>query len=189
MSNTALLVMDVQPGIVDRLADKDAFLERASHTVATAKEQGIVVIYMVVGFRPGFPEVSPHNESFSKLATTSSEYLVNPRPALKLEAGDIVVLKRRISAFSGSDLEILLRAKDINHLMLSGIATSGVVLSTLREAADKDYHLTVLSDLCADSDSEVHEVLLNKVFPRQAAVLDTSSWFKDINPKIKEANV
>ena len=61
------------------------------------------------------------------------------------------VAKKRISAFAGSDLEVLLRANDIRHLVLCGIATSGVVLSTLREAGDKDYTMTVLSDLCADT--------------------------------------
>jgi len=57
-------------------------------------------------------------------------------------------------------------------------ATSGVVLSTVREAADKDFQLTVLSDLCADFDPEVHAVLMQKVFPRQAAVLTRAAWLE-----------
>lgn len=52
---------------------------------------------------------------------------------------DIVVTKRRVSAFAGSDLDILLRSQVIDHLVLTGVATSGVVLSTLRQAADLDY--------------------------------------------------
>ena len=73
-----------------------------------------------------------------------------------------------------------LRAKGVRHLVLSGIATSGVVLSTLREAADKDYRLTVLSDLCADRDPEVHSVLMTKVFPRQAQVTSIADWTASI---------
>jgi len=88
-------------------------------------------------------------------------------------------VKRRVSAFTGSDLEVVLRAKNIQHLVLSGLSTSGVVLSTLREAADKDYRLTVLSDLCADTDGEVHSLLMNKVFPRQADVVVSSEWMKE----------
>ena len=65
---------------------------------------------------------------------------------------------------------------NIRHLTLTGIATSGVVLSTLREAADKDYELSVLSDACADMDAEVHQMLLTKVFPRQAAVKAVVDW-------------
>ena len=90
--------------------------------------------------------------------------------------GDVVVTKRRVSAFTGSDLEVVLRAQGIDHLILTGIATSGVVLSTLRQAADLDYRLTVLADCCEDNDPEVHRVLLEKVFPRQATVT-TSELF------------
>jgi nicotinamidase-related amidase len=88
----------------------------------------------------------------------------------------VVVTKRRVSAFTGSDLEVVLRAGEIDHLVLCGIATSGVVLSTLREAADKDYRCTVLADLCVDMDAEVHDVLIGKVFPRQARVLHAADW-------------
>ena len=61
--------------------------------------------------------------------------------------------------------------RDINTLILAGIATSGVVLSTVRDAADRDYRIFVLSDGCADRDDEVHAVLTQKVFPRQAWVI------------------
>jgi len=63
-------------------------------------------------------------------------------------------------------------------MVLTGIATSGVVLSTVREASDKDYQLTVLADACGDGDEEVHRVLVEKVFPRQADVLTTDEWTK-----------
>jgi nicotinamidase-related amidase len=75
---------------------------------------------------------------------------------------------------------VVLRSQGIGTLVLTGIATSGVVLSTLREAADKDYELVVLADCCADGDSEVHRVLLEKVFPRQADVLDVESWARGL---------
>jgi nicotinamidase-related amidase len=89
---------------------------------------------------------------------------------------DLSVVKRRVSAFTGSDLEVILRAKNIQHIVLTGISTSGVVLSTVREAADKDYRITVLSDACADMDEEVHRVLTTKVFPRQAEVQTVDAW-------------
>jgi nicotinamidase-related amidase len=60
--------------------------------------------------------------------------------------------------------------------VLTGIATSGVVLSTLREAADRDFRLVVLSDGCLDADPEVHRVLTEKVFPRQAEVMAVADW-------------
>ena len=71
---------------------------------------------------------------------------------------------------------MVLRAGGIDHLVLAGIATSGVVLSTLRQAADLDYRLTVLADGCLDADPEVHRVLTGKVFPRQADVGGIAGW-------------
>jgi nicotinamidase-related amidase len=174
---SALLVMDVQPGVVDRLAErKQEYLDRVKQAVAEAHRRELPVFWVVVGFRQGLPEVSANNKAFSTLTKAAPSFLADPRPAIAPEGTDVVVTKRRVSAFSGSDLEVLLRAQRIEHLVLSGIATSGVVLSTLREAADKDYRLTVLSDLCADTDPEVHAVLTGKVFPRQADVMTVAEW-------------
>jgi nicotinamidase-related amidase len=92
----------------------------------------------------------------------------------------LVVVKKRVNAFASSDLEVLLRSLGITHLVLTGIATSGVVLSTLREAADRDYRLTVLSDACADAEAEVQRVLTEKIFPRQAEVLSAAEWTQQL---------
>lgn len=173
---TALLVMDVQPGVVDRLAEKDDYLARVTATVEEARRRGLRVVHVVVGFRPGMPEISPNNKAFGTLAKTHAQLVADPRPAITPKGTDVVVTKRRVSAFSGSDLEVVLRAAGIQHLVLCGIATSGVVLSTVREAADRDYQLTILSDLCADLDQEVHDVLVGKVFPRQAEVTTANEW-------------
>ncbi|MGH3445330.1 MAG: cysteine hydrolase family protein [Nocardioidaceae bacterium] len=97
-------------------------------------------------------------------------------PALGLQSDDVVVTKKRVSAFTGSDLDVVLRSLEVDHLVLAGISTSGVVLSTLRQSADLDFRLTVLRDGCADADPEVHRVLLDKVFPKQADVVDVDSW-------------
>lgn len=92
------------------------------------------------------------------------------------ETQDVVVTKRRVGAFSGSDLEVVLRSQGIDHIVLTGLSTIGVVLSTLRAAADLDYQITVLSDCCADRDEEVHRVLMEKVFPMQADVMTAQQW-------------
>jgi nicotinamidase-related amidase len=174
--DSALLVMDVQPGILDRLPNPDDYLAKVTAAVNAAHARHVPVIYVVVGFRAGMPEVSARNKSFSGLRTAAAPGLVDPKPAIAPVGDDVVVTKRRVSAFAGSDLEVVLRGREIRHLVLAGIATSGVVLSTVREAADKDYELTVLSDLCADFDAEVHRVLLEKVFPRQANVMTSQEW-------------
>lgn len=176
----ALLLMDVQPGIIERLPEPAAYVARATEVVRAARERAVRVIHVVVGFRTGMPEISARNQSFGVLKQHSFAGLVDPRPVIAPEGSDVVVTKRRVSAFAGSDLEVVLRAGEIRHLVLCGIATSGVVLSTLREAADKDYRLTVLADLCADTDAEVHAVLVGKVFPRQARVMSAADWLAEL---------
>lgn len=177
----ALLVMDVQEGIVARFVQGGDFLERIQTAITAARRASIPVIYVRVAFRPGFPEVSPKNKSFAAIKQQRGSWqpgvaTTEIHPTIAPQSTDIVVTKRRVSAFSGSDLEMVLRAQGITRLVLCGIATSGVVLSTLREAADKDYELTVLADGCVDADEEVQRVLLTKVFPRQADVIPVATW-------------
>jgi nicotinamidase-related amidase len=64
-----------------------------------------------------------------------------------------------------------MHARDIDTLILAGISTSGVVLSTVRDASDRDYRIFVLADAGADPDPETHAFLTAKVFPRQAHVI------------------
>ena len=137
---------------------------------------------MRIAFRPGYPEANPANRSFGAIAKERGESFAEQSPATQLHPklnrlpDDPIVLKKRVSAFAGSDLEILSRSNNIAHVVLAGIATSGVVLSTIREAADRDYQITVLSDGCLDLDEEVHRVLTEKVFPRQAEVVRIEEW-------------
>jgi nicotinamidase-related amidase len=94
--------------------------------------------------------------------------------------GDIIVTKRRVSGFSGSDLDVVLRGLGVEKLAVAGVATSGAVLSTVRQAADLDFDITVLPELCYDHDPEVHRVLVDKIFTRQAHVLPAEEWLRKI---------
>ena len=85
--------------------------------------------------------------------------------------GDIIVRKTRVGAFSTTDLADQLAERGVDTLILAGISTSGVVLSTVRDGADRDYALYVLSDATADRDQSVHDCLMDSVFPRQATVI------------------
>jgi nicotinamidase-related amidase len=180
LKGTALLVMDMQAAILCNLPDATAIVNKLVKAIAAARDNKIPVIYVVVGFRPGMPEINMNNKSFSaskeRFANVDMNEFMKIEAALAPLPDDIKVVKRRVSAFTGSDLEVILRSKGIQHIVLTGISTSGVVLSTLREAADKDYQITVLSDCCADIDDEVHRVLTTKIFPRQADVLTVQEW-------------
>lgn len=177
---TALLVMDVQPNIVANVADSDAYVEQVHATVEQARQKHIPVFFIVIGFRPGFPEVSRHNKSFGTIKEQAPSGMVEPSPVIAPTQDELVITKRRVSAFTGSDLEVILRGQEITRMVLCGVATSGVILSTTREAADKDYGITILSDLCRDRDEEVHRVLLEKVLSKQADVITSTEWLTSL---------
>jgi nicotinamidase-related amidase len=173
--STGVLFMDFQQAVLPRIGAAAAeLLPRAASVLAAARAASVFVAHVVIGFRPGYPEISERNQSFGALKQTG--LLAPGSPALAIvdalapRGEEPIVTKHRVGAFPGTDLEMLLRAREIETLVLLGIATSGVVLSTLRHAADADYRLVVVEDGCADADAEVHRVLMTKVFPRQAKV-------------------
>jgi nicotinamidase-related amidase len=178
--NTALLVMDMQAAILAMFPDPAGLISNVNKAIANARNHNIPVIYVRVGFRQGAPEINMNNKGFAAskerfLSGNMDDFLKIHLDIVPLE-DEPIVTKRRVSAFTGSDLEVILRAKSIQHIVLAGVSTSGVVLSTTREAADKDYRITILSDCCADGDEEVHRVLTTKVFPRQADVITVDEW-------------
>ena len=178
----ALLVMDMQQGILKNYPAARGTLANIKQVLDAARKKNVLVLYIRLGLRPGLPEVNVNNKMIAglrdRLGNNSVEEWMQIEEGIAPTENEIIVNKKRVSAFSGSDLEVLLRSNGIQHIVLCGVATSGVVLSTLREAADKDYKITVLSDCCMDADEEVHRVLTTKVFPRQADVVTCEEWCK-----------
>lgn len=177
-AHTAVLSMDLQAGIVSAYAQNHPdLIQRAAHVLDAARTSGMIVIHVQVGFRPGFPEVNPRNPLFGAILRSPERRQLfrgsasGIHPALGPAQTDIVITKHRISAFAGTDLEMILRARQIDTLILFGIATSGVVLSTLLDACDADYRIIVASDCCLDAEPELHACLMDRLFPRRGTVL------------------
>jgi nicotinamidase-related amidase len=102
-------------------------------------------------------------------------------PDVRPAEGEVVVGKHRVNALYGTDLEMVLRANAIDTLVMLGYATSGVVLSTVRFAADLDYRLVVVEDCCTDQDPEVHDFLCQRIFPRQAEVVGSETVIRALS--------
>lgn len=181
---SALLTLDCQKGILEFVPDCERVFKTAARVVEAARARGIPVIHVGIGFRPGYPEVNPGHPTFGMIrktgkfitGTPSAEFhdLVAPKP------DEITIVKHRVSAFSGNDLEMILRSQGITQIAFFGIATSGIVLSTLRQAADLDFRCVVIKDCCFDSDEEVHRVLTEKVFARQASVVTAETFIHEL---------
>ena len=176
---TALITLDCQKGIVGMIPNCERIFKPADQVVDWARGKRIPVIHVGIGFRAGYPEVNPEHPTFSMIRSTG-KFVIGSESAefhdsIAPKDNEIVVYKHRVSAFSGNDLSMILRSQGIRHLVLFGIATSGIVLSTVRQASDLDFQCTVIRDCCFDNDEEVHRVLTEKVFARQAKVMDAAS--------------
>jgi nicotinamidase-related amidase len=181
-NSTALLILDMQENLLQRLEGSEKLIDTVSKAIQYARENEIPVVYAVVGFRKGLPEISIHNKTFGNLASmlekTSMESFMTIVPQLAPVENEPVVIKKRFSAFVGSDLEVILRSQQAKHLVMCGVVTSGVILSTALEAADKDYQLTILSDGCQDQQPDVHQMLMEKILPRHAIIQTCEEWIK-----------
>ena len=176
-ARTALLVMDYQAGIIGMINDADTLVGNAARAIDIVRGRGGLIGYVRVAFTEADVAAVPdRNKGFSALKTSGRD-LGTGSPTTAIDDriapkdGDITVRKTRVGAFSTTNLAEQLRARGIDALILAGISTSGVVLSTVRDAADRDYRLYVLADACADPDAGVHALLMEKVFPRQADVI------------------
>jgi nicotinamidase-related amidase len=178
-ARTALLVMDYQPGIVQRLPDADALLDRAEAAIADVRARGGHVGWVRVAFDDHDFDAIPPSSVMARVATPES------RPAMHADAPatqihgrfspqpqDIAVRKTRVGAFTTTDLDDQLRQRGVTNLVLAGISTSGCVLSTVREAMDRDYRIIVLDDASGDPDPDTHAFLTRTIFPRHTTVTD-----------------
>ncbi|RMJ08037.1 hypothetical protein CDV36_012350 [Fusarium kuroshium] len=191
MPTTAFIILDLQQGVIPMIGDidREGYLKHVAETAKQAREAGAQVIHVRTAFRGGYEDLATRNKFMGPLATmgegmfTEGHVSAEFDPAVAPVEGskDIVVTKKRTSAFAGSDLDVVLRTLKIDTLALAGVATSGAVLSTLRQAADLDYVVTVVEDLCLDRDPEVHRVLTEKVFPRQATISSAKEWIESLN--------
>ena len=180
--------MDCQSGIVSVYTTPESgFLDRAAGVLRVARGAGMLVVHVQVGFRPGLPEISSRNKLFAAVKSSPQHQKLFEgaagaiSPALGPEPSDVVVTKHRISAFTGTDLDMVLRAREINTLILFGIATSGVVLSTLLDACDADYQSFVVADCCADRDPELHQALVKRLFPQRGEVITAEEFVRAVS--------
>ncbi|MFF9502244.1 cysteine hydrolase family protein [Streptomyces sp. NPDC014656] len=161
---TALIVVDLQEGVVGLpLAHPAAdVLARNAELLAAFRRRGLPVVLVNVAGGPtgrndlgaGFPE-----------AGAGRTELV---PELNAGEGDHLVTKHARSAFTGTGLDGWLRERDVTQLVVSGIATSGGVESTVRDAHERGYNVTVALDAVTDTDGAAHDHTVAKVYPRLA---------------------
>jgi nicotinamidase-related amidase len=177
-SRTALLVMDYQPFILGNYPNAADLIERTAEAIAQARAGGLKIVYVRVAFTPqDYAAIPSRNKGFAAIAKAGVLDDGTPEAAIHPDLapvdGDIVVTKTRRGAFSTTNLANYLHTYGIDSLILAGLSTSGVVLSTVSDASDHDYRILILTDCCDDGRPEVHRVLMEQVFAHQADLIDT----------------
>ena len=174
---TALLIADFYADAMGTLphAVERGVVQRTVELQAAARAAGLMVCYCATVFRPGYPEISERNKTFSARKASGQPAVFDPleviHPDVRPRDGEVVVGKHRVNALFGTGLDVALTGNNIDTIILLGYATSGVVLSTTRYASDRDYRLYIVADCCADSDPEVHDFLIGRILNRQADIV------------------
>ncbi|HSV82571.1 MAG TPA: isochorismatase family cysteine hydrolase [Ramlibacter sp.] len=135
-------------------------VENTVAAVRKAREAGIAVGFVRVGFSEGYPECPPNSPVFSgapqaglyQLGTWGTQL----HEALEQRPGDVQVVKHRISPFYSTTLMAQLRALRIERIYCSGVSTQAVVQSTVREGHDRDFEMVVLDDCCCAWSEQEH---------------------------------
>jgi nicotinamidase-related amidase len=180
---TALLTLDFQKGVFGFVPGSDAIIPNASKAVEFARSRQFRIIHVGLGFSEGHPEI-PDSDSLFKRIIKQNNLFVRGTPSAEFHSSivrpeELVVHKQRVGGFSENHLHLILRSCGIENLVLFGITTSGITLSTLRRVFDLDFRCVVIKDACFDADPEIHRVLTEKIFPAQATVVTVDAFIAE----------
>jgi nicotinamidase-related amidase len=161
--NTALIVIDLQKGIVDGrfLHPIGEIIDRTRALLDVFRAKKLPVVLVNVAGRP--PGRTEHGPRSSQTFTGGwTDFL----PQLDQQPGDIVVTKRSWGAFATTNLEGQLKALGVTQVVVAGVATSGGVEATARQAYELGLHVTLALDAMTDIRADAHEYSIRSVFPR-----------------------
>ena len=139
-------------------------IENNAFTIDKAREAGIQIGFIRIGFSSDYREVSENSPLFTgvmkagrfKLGTWGTEV----HPDLSPKDNDFDIIKHRVSPFYGTRMDPLLKAQGVKNVYITGISTSGVVLSAAKEGHDRDFVVTIIEDCCCAGSEDDHQAVL-----------------------------
>ena len=142
-------------------------IANTAEALRKARAAGVKIGYVRVGFSPDYRECPPNSRLFQgakkaglfKLGAWGTEV----HPALAPQPGDFDIVKHRVSPFYATGIEAILRANHIQRLYISGVSTSGAVLSAAKDGHDRDYDVFVIDDCCCALNEEQHRAVIDQM--------------------------
>jgi nicotinamidase-related amidase len=155
-------------------------MANARRALAAAREAGMTVVHVGHQWRDGYPELNVRSPwEASALAagrsiegTWATAFCDQVAPV----AGEMVIPKRTMSAFIATELDRLLRVRNIDTIVLTGVATNFAVEAAARDGADLGYGVIVLADCCETVNDEMQRFALEVIFPLIARVSDVDEF-------------
>ncbi len=183
--NSVFVIMDFQQTIVKNMVSTAVSESAIINTLKLrekAREAGVPVLYIKVAFSERYEEIDEWNKLFASIKQLDILKIGDEGTCLDERiipsVTESVFIKHRVSAFSSSEFSGYLENNKVKTLILAGLSTSGVILSTVRQASDLDYRIIVAEDACGDREEHVHRFLMEDILPMQAEVLDTETIIK-----------
>jgi nicotinamidase-related amidase len=180
---TALVLIDLQKGIAG-LPGGQPIVDKAVRLVQLFRQKGGFIAFVKVEFVDGKDSLKPAlDQPPANAAATGARpadwaQLV---PELGVAAGDYVVTKRQWGAYFGTDLDLQLRRRGIDTIVLGGIATNIGVESTAREAFQLGYNQIFITDAMMAMSQAEHDASVNYIFPRIGKLRTTDQWLAEVS--------
>nr|WP_175755445.1 isochorismatase family cysteine hydrolase [Burkholderia cepacia] len=171
-ASTALVIMHYQTDVLNVVSSAaPTLVANARKLCDLARAKGVQVYFVKIQFSPGYPEVSALNKSGQGLKASGLFVSDTIASELARQANEPLIIGHRVSAFFGTDLHARLSAAGIDTLILAGVESTGVVLSTVAYASDADFRLYTVKDCCYDRDQVVHDHLFTTAFDTRSYVV------------------
>ncbi|GGH74092.1 nicotinamidase-related amidase [Pullulanibacillus pueri] len=174
---TALVVIDLQKGIVAMNSQPYEVQEVVQNNVKLAealRAKGGLVTLVHVDFLDGQDALKPVTDASASSSGERPEGFSEILPELGPHEGDLVITKRQWGAFFGTELDLQLRRRGIDTIILTGIATGIGVDTTAREAFQRNYQQIFVQDAMNGITQEEHEYTVNHVLPKMGRVRTTA---------------
>ena len=174
-STTALVLIDLQKGIVSRpvapYSGPDV-LKTSCELAERFRQAGGTVVLVNVGFAPDFKDAlrQPVDQPFVAPPGGFPAGFMDLADGLA-HPGDLRITKRQWGAFYGTELDLQLRRRGIQTIVLGGIATNIGVESTARQAWEHGYALVLVEDATSGMSAEMHDFAIKNIFPRLSRVV------------------
>lgn len=176
MKDSAFLVLHFQNGVahpdgvwgknLHPQIQKDGSIGSTKKALDAAREKGLPVIFVNIAWRPGFPELPENTCDLLKEAKENNECLVGSWGAdvieeLQPKEKEIIVINFGSDGFEGTDLDLILRNKRINHIYVTGQCIEHVVATTIKRAVNMGYTATLLRDCTSGFTDQNYDAMVN----------------------------